>query len=127
MATVAVMAYTSNDLCGLLLDNITRTNGGYTTLRLINDVRNDLGRATPTSGGAVRLALITSNGSNPVGHGTTLYTPWTVTGTGRILALIQSLAAARVSKGGTVLTAPTVIQVVAICGAVVYTLSFVLA
>jgi hypothetical protein len=31
----------------LLLDNITRTNGGYTTLRLINEVRNDLGRFDP--------------------------------------------------------------------------------
>lgn len=31
----------------LLLDNITRANGGYTTLRLINEVRNDLGRFDP--------------------------------------------------------------------------------
>jgi hypothetical protein len=31
----------------LLLDNITRTNGGYATLRLINEVRNDLGRFDP--------------------------------------------------------------------------------
>jgi hypothetical protein len=31
----------------VLLDNITRTNSGYTTLRLINEVRNDLGRFDP--------------------------------------------------------------------------------
>lgn len=31
----------------LLLDNITRANGGYTTLRLINEVRNDVGRFDP--------------------------------------------------------------------------------
>jgi ABC-type branched-subunit amino acid transport system substrate-binding protein len=31
----------------LLLDNITRANGGYTILRLINDVRNELGRFDP--------------------------------------------------------------------------------
>ncbi|MGH3429550.1 MAG: hypothetical protein ACRDQZ_18615, partial [Mycobacteriales bacterium] len=31
----------------LLLDNITRANGGYTTLRLINEVRNEVGRFDP--------------------------------------------------------------------------------
>ncbi|MGH3773812.1 MAG: hypothetical protein ACRDRW_20880 [Pseudonocardiaceae bacterium] len=31
----------------LLLDNITRANGGYTMLRLINEVRNDVGRFDP--------------------------------------------------------------------------------
>jgi hypothetical protein len=36
------MTYTT-----LLLDNITRANFGYTTLRLINEVRNDIGRFDP--------------------------------------------------------------------------------
>lgn len=31
----------------LLLDNITMTNGGYTVLRLINDIRNQVGRFDP--------------------------------------------------------------------------------
>lgn len=31
----------------LLLDNITRTNGGYTLLRLVNDVRNQVGLFDP--------------------------------------------------------------------------------